>query len=49
MKIAIFLSYPKPFLQSQEQFISRVIKYLEERGFAPRTLGVTDYAIWMLL
>lgn len=43
MRISVFLSYPKPFLQVQQQFISRITTYLEERGFAPRTLGVTDY------
>lgn len=43
MKISVFLSYPKPFLKVQEQFIARIVAYLEDHGFAPRTLGVTDY------
>lgn len=43
MKHAIFLSYPKPFHKRQEVFIKKVKGYLWERGFEPRTLGVTDY------
>lgn len=43
MKHAIFLSYPKPFHKRQELFINKVKEYLWERGFEPRTLGVTDY------
>lgn len=43
MRIAIFLSYPKPFLQVQQKFIDRITAHLEGRGFSPRTLGVTDY------
>ena len=42
-KISIFLSYPKPFTQSQEVFLEAVCDYLDGRGLAPRTLGVTDY------
>ena len=42
-KISIFLSYPKPCFGSQKEFILRITKHLNERGFAPRTLGVTDY------
>ena len=42
-RISIFLSYPKPCFGAQERFIQRVIRYLKARGFAPRTLGVTDY------
>ena len=41
--IPIFLSYPKPFLPNQEAFIKDVISYLTERGFDPRTLGVSEY------
>lgn len=41
--ISIFLSYPKPWRADQEEFIDRVQTYLEGRGFAYRTLGVTDY------
>lgn len=43
MKISIFLSYPKPHLKKQQLFIDKVAAYLDTRGFAPRTLGVTDY------
>lgn len=43
MKISVFLSYPKPCFGAQQAFIKRIVKYLEERGFGPRTLGVTDY------
>ena len=43
MSSSIFLSYPKPYLKRQEEFIERIIQYLEERGLQPRTLGVTDY------
>jgi hypothetical protein len=43
MKISVFLSYPKPHLRKQEEFVQRVSDYLTTRGFSPRTLGVTDY------
>lgn len=43
MKISVFLSYPRPYLKRQEEFIKVVCEYLEGRGFQPRTLGVTDY------
>ena len=43
MNISVFLSYPKPCFGAQETFIDRIKKCLAERGFAPRTLGVTDY------
>lgn len=43
MKISIFLSYPKPCFENQQKFIERITKYLDDRGFNPRTLGVTDY------
>lgn len=43
MKISIFLSYPKPHLQRQKDFIQEIQNYLDDRGFQPRTLGVTDY------
>ncbi len=42
-KIPVFLSYPKPYCKSQEDFIAQVCDYLESRGIAARTLGVTDY------
>lgn len=43
MNSSIFLSYPKPYLKRQKEFIERIICYFEERGLQPRTLGVTDY------
>lgn len=43
MKISIFLSYPKPHLKRQQEFIEKLENYLMGRGFEPRTLGVTDY------
>lgn len=43
MNTSVFLSYPKPCFGRQQQFIDRVREYLAGRGFAPRTLGVTDY------
>ena len=43
MRYPIFLSYPKPFSKEQEKFISKLEEYLKNRGWEPRTLGVTDY------
>lgn len=43
MNIPVFLSYPKPYLSRQEEFIKRITNYLLERGLTPRTLGVSDY------
>ncbi len=43
MRISIFLSYPKPITTQQEMFLQKTLSYLENRGLAPRTLGVTDY------
>ena len=45
MNISIFLSYPKPFMKEQEEFISKLVLQLNNLGFAARTLGVTDYDI----
>lgn len=45
MNISVFLSYPNPYLERQKQFIQRLEDYLTERGFSPRTLGVTDYDV----
>ena len=45
MNIPIFLSYPKPFLKQQQNFIEKVTQHLCERNFDPRTLGVTDYDV----
>jgi hypothetical protein len=41
--ISIFLSYPKPCLSTQQQFVDSLTEYLESQDLAPRTLGVTDY------
>lgn len=43
MKISVFLSYPKPHMRAQEEFIVAICNYLEQRSFYPRTLGRTDY------
>ncbi len=43
MKSSIFLSYPKPYLKRQEEFIKKLTFYLKQVGLQPRTLGVTDY------
>lgn len=43
MSISVFLSYPKPCYGRQQVFVDKISKYLSERGFGPRTLGVTDY------
>jgi len=43
MKIPVFLSYPKPYLSRQEEFVKRITNYLSERGLEPMTLGVSDY------
>lgn len=43
MNISVFLSYPKPCFEKQQQFVMRIRTYLEQRGFNPRTLGVNEY------
>lgn len=43
MRATIFLSYPRPFLKEQQQFIDRLTEYLKQHNFDPKTLGVTDY------
>ncbi|MDT4332352.1 hypothetical protein ACQE3E_19575 [Methylomonas sp. MED-D] len=43
MKTPIFLSYPNPFNQAQQDFIERLVNYLHNNELEPRTLGVTDY------
>lgn len=43
MSISVFLSYPQPYMSRQQRFINTVINYLRNRGFEPRTLGITDY------
>ncbi len=44
-KIPVFLSYPKPCFTALQRFVDRVSEYLDRRGIAPSTLGVTDYAM----
>lgn len=44
-KIPIFLSYPKPHLKIQQEFIDGLREYLNSRGILGRTLGITDYGI----
>ncbi|VTR32670.1 Uncharacterised protein [Actinobacillus pleuropneumoniae] len=41
--ISIFLSYPQPHRNAQQEFINGFIEYLKDRDISPRTLGVTDY------
>ncbi|WP_216662700.1 hypothetical protein [Vibrio europaeus] len=43
MGTSVFLSYPNAYTQCQLDFISALSCYLTERGYSPRTLGVTDY------
>lgn len=43
MAISVFLSYPKPCFGRQKAFVEQIHRYMSERGFGPRTLGVTDY------
>lgn len=43
MRSPIFFSYPKPWSAEQDDLVGRVSAYLSDRGFEPRTLGVTDY------
>jgi hypothetical protein len=43
MKTSVFLSYPKPCYSTQQQFVTKTTGFMEGRGFAPRSLGVTDY------
>lgn len=45
MNISIFLSISTPINSEQEKFLENVKKSLVDRGFEPRTLGVTDYDI----
>lgn len=45
MRTSVFLSYPQPYLKRQKDFVCSIISYLRDRGFEPRTLGVTDYDI----
>jgi len=40
---SVFLSFPKPHMVRQQNVVSVLCGYLEERGLTARTLGVTDY------
>jgi len=42
-KTSVFLSYPKPFNDDQENFINALSKYMRAWNLEPHTLGVTDY------
>ena len=43
MNIPVFVSYPKPYLQRQQDFLDFITQYLETRGIQALTLGVTEY------
>lgn len=43
MRRSIFLSYSRPINDGQRAFVDAVTQQLQQRGFEPRTLGVTDY------
>lgn len=43
MGTSVFLSYPNAYKQNQIEFIDTLSGYLMDRGYTPRTLGVTDY------
>lgn len=43
MGTSVFLSYPNAYTKNQLDFISTLSDYLIDRGYSPRTLGVTDY------
>lgn len=44
MPISIFLSRPQPINNEQKEFIEKLCAWLEQRGFMPRTFGVSDYS-----
>lgn len=43
MNTSIFLSYPRPYLKVQQDFIDKITDYLTSRGLNHITLGVTNY------
>lgn len=43
MSIPVFLSYPRPHQRAQAAFVDELARYLRDRGFEPRTLGVNQY------
>ena len=44
MPISIFLSRSQPINKEQKDFIDKLCSWLKDRGFTPRTLGVSDYS-----
>jgi hypothetical protein len=44
MPISIFLSRSQPINKEQKDFIDKLCSWLKNRGFTPRTLGVSDYS-----
>lgn len=46
MKIPIFLSYPKPINENQQNFINRLNEFLVSQNYYPMTLGVNEYDIY---
>ncbi len=45
MKIPVFVSCPKSYLERQENFLLQVEEFLTLRDFLPMTLGRTEYSI----
>jgi hypothetical protein len=43
MPIQVFLSYPRPFSESQADLVALVRRYFRDRDLEPHTLGVSDY------
>ena len=43
MGINVFLGYSAPVFPRQVRFVARMTDELRERGFEPRTVGVTDF------
>ncbi|WGF84237.1 hypothetical protein [Lactiplantibacillus plantarum] len=43
MKKSVFLSYPRPVNENQDNFIKNLKRYLQTIELEPRTLGITDY------
>lgn len=45
MKLPVFVSTPKSYLQAQEDFLTEVERSLSDRGLEPVTLGRSEYDI----
>ena len=43
MNISVFLSYPKPHLKSQKDFVNKLREYLEQRGLKQKRLYPFQY------